>query len=548
MPSDYCLIEEDWLPVRRRVSGPCTIRPAQITEHIATDPVIAIAWPRPDFRFATLEFLIGLLATACPPAETPEWAEAWATPPDPATLDTAFALLREAFLLDGPGPRFMQDLEDFAGEPNTAEALLIDSPGDAGLRKNTDLLVKRGRVARLSRAGAAMALFTLQTYAPSGGRGNRAGLRGGGPLTTLIAPDPPHDTLWHLLWANVPRGKPATAADFPRIFPWLAPTRTSENDRAVQPQDGDPLQAFWSMPRRIRLDFADAEAAFACDLTGSADSVAVTGWRQRPYGPKYENWPERHPLSPRYSAKPGEPQLAVHPQPDGIGYRHWVGLVQAEQDARMPAHTVREFRQQRRDEIDCERVRLLAGGYDMDNMKARGFVESEMPLHLPANAAARGKLDELSRALVTAANVAAGLTRFAVLNALFASSARPDAASTLGAGVRAAVYEATETAFFNAMADGASLLSADAAASMQQMHAAWLATLRRAGIVAFDQAVPPDPDMDVVKAKRVVEARRLLLSAFAGFGTFGKQLHEALGLPLPESGKPARKTAKKKAT
>ena len=116
----------------------------------------------------------------------------------------------------------MQDMEDFAGEPNAAEVLLIDSPGEAGLRKNTDLLVKRGRAARLSRAGAAIALFTLQTYAPAGGRGNRAGLRGGGPLTTLIAPDPPEDTLWHLLWANVPTGAPVDPAALARVFPGLA--------------------------------------------------------------------------------------------------------------------------------------------------------------------------------------------------------------------------------------------------------------------------------------------------------------------------------------
>lgn len=547
MPSDFCLLDADWLPVRRRVSGLCAIRPAQVTEFLATDPVVAIAWPRPDFRFATLEFLIGLLATACPPTETLDWAERWTTPPGPDALDAAFAPLRDAFRLDGPGPRFMQDLEDFGDEPNAAEALLIDSPGDAGLRKNTDLVVKRGRVARLSRAGAAIALFTLQTYAPTGGRGNRAGLRGGGPLTTLIAPDPPYDTLWHLLWANVPCGEPAMVADFPRIFPWLAPTCTSENDRAVQPQDGHPLQVFWSMPRRIRLDFAEAEAGFVCDLTGHADSIAVTGWRQRPYGPKYENWPALHPLSPRYSAKPGEPQLAVHPQPEGIGYRHWVGLVQGEKDSRMPADAVRVFRQDRSEEIGCGRARLLTGGYDMDNMKARGFVESEMPLYLPSSEAARVALDALSRALVTAANAAASLARFAALSALFAPGTKPDAASTLGAGLREAVYAMTETAFFDVMADGARLLSADAAASMRQMRASWLATLRRAGIAAFDQAVPADPDMDIAQAKRVVEARRLLLSAFAGHGASGKQLYEALGLPLPERSKAARKATKKAA-
>ena len=73
------------------------------------------------------------------------------------------------------------------------------------------LLVKRGGAPVLSRAAAAMALFTLQTYAPSGGAGHRTGFRGGGPLTTLALPGPPPGeppTLWHLLWANVGPGRP----------------------------------------------------------------------------------------------------------------------------------------------------------------------------------------------------------------------------------------------------------------------------------------------------------------------------------------------------
>ena len=102
-------------------------------------------------------------------------------------LDAAFAPLVHAFDLDGPGPRFLQDIEDLPGEPDTPETLLIEAPGGSTRRKNTALLVKPDRVTRLSRPAAAMALFTLQCYAPAGGRGNLTSLRGGGPLTTLAA-------------------------------------------------------------------------------------------------------------------------------------------------------------------------------------------------------------------------------------------------------------------------------------------------------------------------------------------------------------------------
>ena len=51
------------------------------------DPIIAIDWPRPDFRIATLELLIGLLALAAPPRDLPAWLAAWRKPPPPEELD-----------------------------------------------------------------------------------------------------------------------------------------------------------------------------------------------------------------------------------------------------------------------------------------------------------------------------------------------------------------------------------------------------------------------------------------------------------------------------
>ena len=51
------------------------------------DPIVALDWPRPDFRLGSLEFLIGLLATACPPADDDDgWANWWETPPPPQAL------------------------------------------------------------------------------------------------------------------------------------------------------------------------------------------------------------------------------------------------------------------------------------------------------------------------------------------------------------------------------------------------------------------------------------------------------------------------------
>ncbi len=533
----FSLINNAWLPVLRRNSGSSYIRPAQITEEIETDPVVAIDWPRADFRLATLEFLIGLLATACPPAGRRDWPERYHKPPCPADLDAAFAPLAFAFDLDGDGPRFMQDFEDLAAEANDIAGLLIEAPGDQTIKKNADLLNKRGQVRSLCRGAAAMAVFTLQIYAPAGGAGNRTSLRGGGPLTTLVIP--PHPTalpLWHLLWANVPEGQPAETKDLPLVLPWLAPTRTSENDKKVAPAAPNDRLAFWGAPRRIRLDFTKSQPVETCDLTGAADTMMVKSWRQRPNGANYDNF--RHHLTPYYRPKPKEPVwLPVHPQPGGIGYRHFLGLVFAPNEAgetRSPARTVSTYRRDRSatasDLYDAQ-WRLLAAGFDMDNMKARSFVESELPVFDAASPEAIEMHDEILTGLVNGAEEVANLLRQGVRSALFSEGAKPDINAGLFAGLRAQFWQLTEQAFYDCAARAA------AGAARQEASAAFLTAVRHVTLALFAETAPiTESD----HPERVALAARWLGVALHGAGKAGGKLYEALGLEPPE-GKPKAK-------
>ena len=191
------LISDPWIPVLR-CSGPDSIRPDQIAE----PDVLRPDWPRPDLNLACYELLIGLVYLAHPPNGSDDRAH----PPDAATLRTAMNPLAPAFNLLGDGPRFLQDLEPLEGSGNPPEMLFIDSAGNITKKKNADLMVRRGRYPALSLPLAAMALYTLQTFAPSGGKGNRTSMRGGGPMVTLVKPS--EEGLWPLVWANVPRGEP----------------------------------------------------------------------------------------------------------------------------------------------------------------------------------------------------------------------------------------------------------------------------------------------------------------------------------------------------
>jgi CRISPR system Cascade subunit CasA len=539
----FNLLRHRWIPVLRQSGIACVISPAEITESICEDPVVAVNWPRADFRIATLEFLIGLLTTAFPPEGHRQWLQSWENPPEPSVLEAAFASIAYAFNLDGDGPRFLQDFEDLVSDPEPIERLLIESPGASTIGKNTDVLVHRGRVTTLGRHAAAIALYTFQSWAPSGGAGNRTGLRGGGPLVTMVVPSP-HRSLWQQVWANVPRGERPDESELPRVFPWLAPTLTSKESRVVTPENNaHPLQSWWGMPRRIRLDFASVEAPQLCDLTGTPCDVTVSSWRQRPHGANYAQWGHVHPLTPAYQLKPGAEVLSLHPQPGGIGYRHWLGLVVNDGTGlRRPAPAVALWRDDARAQDAGTATRLLAAGYDMDNMKARGFVECEMPLPTAPNAETRQRLDTLATRLVRAAEQVASLLRSAVRNALFSAGATVRLEAEPLSALRERLWAQTEAAFFAAL-DREAKRHVTSSEGVEERE--WIERLRKLALALFDEAAPMEPDSAPLTRQgetmpRLVRARRNLMFALLGFGKDGEALFNALALPAAQP-KTARK-------
>ena len=223
------LITDPWIPVIRKDSTPDTIMPWQIAE--VENPVIEINAPRPDFHGALYQFLIVLLQTCFAPEDEDEWEEYWKRFPLPDELRDAFGKVEDAFKLDNPdGPAFMQDYDLPDGEPKKIAELLIEAPGGKTLKDNLDHFIKRDQINCLCSACTAAALFTLQTNAPSGGSGHRVGLRGGGPLTTLIMSATTDDSLWKKFWLNVLNQEEIAGTEpmESSVMPWLGTTRLSE--------------------------------------------------------------------------------------------------------------------------------------------------------------------------------------------------------------------------------------------------------------------------------------------------------------------------------
>lgn len=554
--STFSLLEAAWLPVRRRSGERSFICPAEIAIHM-DDPIVAFAWGRPDFDAASREFMIGLLATAFPPPahDYRAWKRQWEKPPGAEELDAAFAPFAGAFALDGGGPRFMQDFEALEdAEETPVSALLIDAPGANTIKENKDLFQKRGKVEFLSRPAAAMALFALQTFAPSGGAGHRTSLRGGGPLTTLAAP-PDGESLWSLLWLNTPPEDKAFAPavdEQDRIFPWLAKTFVSDGKPARlvapiaerAPWTAHILQAFWGMPRRIRLVFAENGARAPCPLTGLVDEAIVTGFRTRPWGASYDA-SFQHPLTPYYRPKGKESWLPVHPQPGGVPYRDWPELAGPGDEESRPAKMI-ALAQERLRGGGVSEARLIACGYDMDNMKARGFAEAQMPLFIlpeEMSDAARMQATGFSKRLVEAADLSASAAGIAVRTALAGERAKGDA--TPFAALRERFFHDTEAAFFVQLRT--SFETAEAlvdSASRRPLAEQWLRTLQKQAVDLFDEAVS-FADMPEKIMERAAPARRTLIGVFSGYGALGKKLFTSLELPPPESaGKGGRKSGR----
>lgn len=542
--SRFNLLKEVWLPLRRKSGALEWMPPWRITDRGGggNDPFVAVDPPRPDFRGALVQFLVGLLQTAWPPGNQDAWLKAWARPPSPETLKKALLPLAPAFDLDGDGPRFMQvELPDMA-QQFPVSLLLIEQPEEEKIRKNTDWFIKRDQVRGMCRACLAAALYCLQTFAPSGGRGHLTSLRGGGPLSTMILGRDLWQTLWlavlpaDVFWDPAPPKNPLT----PRVFPWLGLERTSDTKPIrLTPLQADRAQVFWGMPRRIRLELGQEPVTGTCPLCGRKGQELFSHYRSRPNGIKYEGgW--RHPLSPCYLAD-GEP-VAVKGQPGGISYRHWLGLVlRDEEGKRLPAEVVRRFTNHLDDQAPGrelatgEGIRLWAYGFDMDNKKARSWIDSEMPLvSFPPHK--REEFEFQARALVMTAEHAARNLAACLKEAWFSPRNKVKVSQGALPVITEELYHRTEADFYQGLNTVRGLLDRQVDPDDPEFVAckeAWLKILRDAALGLFGKysqahlAGPVDP-------KRVALARNKLDAYLSPQAKVPRRLME---LPVPNTGR-----------
>ncbi len=529
------LINDPWMPVRRK-SGACErVAPWAITDGHNNDPIIALDTTRADFKGALAQFLVGLLQTAAAPDRSKgiDWNCWLEEPPSPDELKTLFMPHADAFELGGDGPRFLQDFDSLSDEAKPIAALFIEIPGANALRNNTDHFIKRGGINGICPACAATALFTLQTNAPSGGVGHRTSLRGGGPLTTLVVLDPKGEqlaaTLWRDIWLNILPQKQidqltgnssltAPAA----LFPWRAPTRTSEKSGVeTLPVDAHPLQMYWGMPRRIRL-VLDGMQDGECDICATQDVPLVTRYITKNYGVNYGgSW--EHPLSPHYIDEKSGIPMPTHAQPGGFSYRQWSSWV-TPGNGRKPAQVVAYFNKERK--LREAQLRIWAFGYDMDNMKARAWYETTVPLYLLPEGEGRERFIKQVDNLIEAATQAAYYVQGAVKEAWFK---RPGDARGDTTFLRQEFFDRTEAEFYGLLRESHEAALHDG--EDPHLRERWLRRLRREAERLFVERAESGA-LNEGELARIARAHTGLLKKLRG-----NKLYEILNLPKPKKEK-----------
>ena len=493
------MVRDAWIPVR---VGTQTryVRPWEIV-----DPAIEwVDWSRGDLNLACLELLIGMVLIADPPRDRADLVERFYRP-DASRLRDRMEALAGLFEFAGDGPRFMQDLERFEAapksEPRPIELIFLDAGGMRTRVKNADLAVQRGRYDSLSLGVGAMALYTLQAWAPAGGPGQLTSLRGGGPLVTLAQPgDLDRHGLWRTVWLNTPYGVAEPPHQVERALPWLRETRSVGTGEIVKCEGQPPALALFAMPRRVRLVI---------------EGDRVVSYVLRKHGARYDGW--EHPLTPyRWNEKLGK-SMAVSAQPGRMSYRNWLGTVLDHTNSQKWRCASVVARSREIDEVSG--VGVLTGGWAMDKMKPRDFAFEIYP-NIRTEGAASDRVTMLAQAGAVAMLKLNGAVREA--NGLFSdTSSRPKDKVSEVRGSREAreeILSETEEGFtrsVEAVAHGAGL----------EVEANWNHLLRRAALRVFDRHLMPELSIrGVVRVEKVTKARRFLRAAFGEKGSVGKLL------------------------
>jgi len=425
----------------------------------------------------------------------------------------------------------MQDLQLQEGDEVTIDKLLMESPGENTLVKNRDLFIKRDTVKTMCPICAAMALYTLQTNAPGKGQGHRKSLRGGGPITTVIT----GHTLWEQVWFNILNEKDFVSAPFllssndSDKFPWLAPTRTSDDDTIMGPSVVHPSQVYFGMPERIHLDSTTMKTS-TCDVCGLQDVSCYTQFSLKNHGVNYQKdiaW--GHPLTPYRTNEKEHKTFAVRTEDGGIIYRHWLGLMHGitSKDFRIePARSVKAFKNRKmiyESELPDGDIRIWSFGYKVENSKAECWYESEMPFILVPNSI-KDQYEMHIAQMIQTAEYAQNQLKFYCKAGMYRN---PKTVKGDFNFIGNTFWQSSEQGFYSTVSELVKTLSTSS--DTVPLKLKWLSSLSQTSLTIFDRYAQSETVADGDPKRVVVNRRKLWYS----LSPKKNEVRDLLQLPEP---------------
>lgn len=281
------LLEDAWIPVRAD-GGTGTFRLLTYQELLCNTGNWQVSLPRDDLELACVQLLVCMTQVMFMPEDDQTLRVRLTTPLSPKDFATGTKPCRDWFDLDHPTHPFMQSRDVKAAEDTPIQKLLIGLPEG----NNHAFFNDAGEVHFLSGPLAAIGLFNQASNSPSFGGGFKGSLRGGAPITTLVA----GKTLRETVWRNVltrPRiaqrqiAMPSFEQDQPT---WVKPIK--EKEIIHWNEIGLVRGLFWQ-PARVEL--VKSEVNMPCDMLGGAAVPVYARFRKEKFNFTVEGvWPHPH--------------------------------------------------------------------------------------------------------------------------------------------------------------------------------------------------------------------------------------------------------------
>jgi len=280
------LIEDPWVPVTRNGRfGQIRFR-----DVLCRNGDWRLSLPRDDMELACLQMLICLTQVIFMPSDPDELEAAAEAPMEEGRFDRSAGRFDRTFELTDPDAPFMQSTGVKAKEVTPIQKLFVGLPEG----NNHALFNDPGEVARACPSCTAIALFNQAVNCPSIGGGFKEGLRGGGPITTLVQGNNLRETVWRNVLSLDRLREGGIHVDESDRPTWEKPIPPLSSNPAA---DIGPLRGLFWQPTRLQLLPPEGGPA-KCDACGIEGIECYSGFLKEKF--KYTLiglWP--HPHSPR---------------------------------------------------------------------------------------------------------------------------------------------------------------------------------------------------------------------------------------------------------